>query len=387
MSGSPSPRPPKRILFVAAEAAFFVTHRLPLAIAAREAGYDVHVATPRGRLLERIHHHGFPWHEVVVHRKTRVWSELRSVPNLIRLYRGVRPDLVHHIAVKAVLYGTIAARIVRVPAVVNAMTGLGYAFDEQRARSLLGRAITLVFGRLLRHPRMRIIFQNVEDRELFMRRGWVAPEAAVLIRGSGVDTALFAPGDQDPETPPLVVFASRLLASKGVGEFVEAARAVKRSGRSARFAIVGEIDPDNPESITVEQLEQWRGDEAVEVWGRRDDMSEILRRSSLFVLPTYYREGVPKVLIEASSTGVAAITTDTPGCRDIVVNGETGLLVPPRDAHVLAAAIIELLDDPARRSAMGHRARKRVLSGFALERVMSATLDVYSELLGGSSAG
>jgi glycosyltransferase involved in cell wall biosynthesis len=368
----------ERILFVAAEAAFFVTHRLPLALAARERGYDVHVATPDGRLREAIAKHDLPWHRIVVKRKTHLLREAWAVPDLAALYRRLRPALVHHIALKPVLYGTIAARLARVPAVVNAVTGLGYAFDERRARTPIGMAVTFAFGRLLRHPRMRFIFQNAEDREVFVGRGWIAPEAAVLIRGSGVDPLQFAPPEHAPEGVPLVVLASRLLASKGVAEFVEAARRLRGQ---ALFAIVGEPDPDNPETITAAQLDAWRGEGAVETWGRRADMPAVLREASLFVLPTYYREGVPKALIEAAAAGLPAVTTDTPGCRDIVVDGETGLLVPPRDVDALTAAIRALLDDPPRRRAMGRAARERVLAHFTIEQVVEATFATYRALL------
>ncbi|HEX6087805.1 MAG TPA: glycosyltransferase family 4 protein [Thermoanaerobaculia bacterium] len=369
----------ERILFVAAEAAFFVTHRLPLALAARERGYDVHVATPDGRLREVIAQHDLPWHRIVVKRKTHLLREAWAVPDLVALYRRLRPALVHHIALKPVLYGTIAARLARVPAVVNAVAGLGYAFDERRARTPIGLAVTFAFGRMLRHPRMRFIFQNSEDREVFVGRGWIAPEAAVMIRGSGVDPSQFAPPAHAPEGAPLVVLASRLLASKGVGEFVEAARRLRGE---ARFAIVGEPDPDNPDTITAAQLEQWRGEGAVETWGRRADMPAVLREASLFVLPTYYREGVPKALIEAAAAGLPTVTTDTPGCRDIVVHDQTGLLVPPRDVDALTHAIGALLSDSPRRQAMGRAARERVLAHFTVEQVIEATLQTYGELLG-----
>jgi glycosyltransferase involved in cell wall biosynthesis len=369
----------ERLLFVAAEAAFFVTHRLPLALAARERGYDVHVATPEGRLQEVIAQHGLPWHRIVVRRKTHLLREAWAVPNLVALYRRVRPALVHHVALKPVLYGTIAARIARVPAVVNAVAGLGYAFDERRARTLMGRGVAFAFGRMLRHPHMRFIFQNEEDRDVFVGRGWIAPGAAVMIRGSGVDPSVFAPPAHPPEGAPLVVLASRLLASKGVAEFVEAARRLRGQ---ARFAVVGAPDPDNPETITAGQLEQWSAEGAVETWGRRADMPGVLREASLFVLPTYYREGVPKALIEAAATGLAAVTTDTAGCRDIVVHGQTGLLVPPRDVDVLTAAISRLLHDAALRRDMGHAARERVLAHFTIEQVVQSTMETYQALLG-----
>ena len=369
-----------RLVFVAAEAAFFVTHRLPLALAARERGFDVVVATPSGRLAEVIQQHGFEWHEVVVRRKTNVVREAWAVPDLYRLYRKVRPDIVHHIAIKAVLYGTFAARLARVPAVVNAVTGLGYAGDERRARSLLARALRFSFDQLLKHPRMRVIFQNVEDRDTFLQRGWIDPENAILIRGSGVDTNVYTPAQQRPDGPPLIILASRLLRSKGVAEFVEAARRIRARGIDARFAIVGEPDPDNPETITTADLESWRREGAVEVWGRRADMPGVLREASLFVLPTFYREGVPKALIEAAAAGLPAVTTDTAGCRDIVVDNVTGLLVPPRDVDALTHAIAELLEDPARREAMGRAARERVVNEFSLDHVIAQTMAVYESL-------
>lgn len=372
-----------RVLFVAAEAAFFVTHRLPLALAAREHGYDVHVATPDGRLREVIDRHGLPWHRIVVRRRTELLREAWAVPNLYSLYRRLRPALVHHIALKPVLYGTIAARFARVPAVVNAVAGLGYAFDARRSRTPIGLAVSFAFGRMLRHPRMRFIFQNADDRAVFVDRGWIPGDAAGLIRGSGVDPVVFAPAEGSPPGPPLVVLASRLLASKGIADFVEAARRLRMRGSEARFAIIGEPDPDNPETITAAQLAEWKAEGVVETWGRRTDMPDVLRQASLFVLPTYYREGVPKALIEAAATGLPSVTTDTPGCRDIVAGGETGLLISPRDIEALTAAIERLLSDTDLRERMGRAARERVLAHFTIDQVVRATLRTYETMLSG----
>jgi glycosyltransferase involved in cell wall biosynthesis len=376
---------PPRILFVATEAAFFVTHRLTIALRAREEGYDVHVATPVGRLQEVILANGLQWHRIRVSRRTRLVQEALAVVSLTRLYRRVRPDLVHHIAIKAVLYGTIAARIARVPAVVNAIAGLGYAFDPQRGRSLLGRAVRFAMGVALRHPNMTVIFQNVEDQRRFVDQGWIQASQARLIRGSGVDPSVFRPagGHVEPERL-LVVFASRLLRSKGVEDFVEAAR--RLAGNQARFAVVGDLDPDNPDSISEEDLEGWRSEGAVEVWGRRTDMPEVLRQTSIFVLPTYYLEGVPRALIEAASSAVPVVTTNTPGCRDIVQHGENGLLVPPRDVDALVTALRILLSDPRRREEMGRLGRIRVLEHFTLDGVVDQTTEIYRTMLARSTS-
>jgi len=326
-----------------------------------------------------IQRHGLRWHEIKLRRKPRLVRDALSLPDLIRLYASVRPDLVHHIALKAVVIGTVAARLAGVPAVVNAITGLGYAFDEHH-RYPFGPAVTSTFH-FMRHPHSRFIFQNVEDREIFLRHGWSNEAQAVIIRGSGVDPATFFPPTRGRSGRSLVVFASRLLRSKGVAEFVEAARRLKVLGFDARFAVIGDADPESEDSINSAEVESWREAGSVEVWGPRNDMPAIFREASLCVLPTYYREGVPKVLIEASASGIPSITTDTPGCRDIIVDGETGLLVPPRDVSALTDGIAALLRDPDRRRLMGERARERFLSHFTLDRVITATFGTYEALL------
>lgn len=370
-----------RVLFVASEAAFFVTHRLALALAARDAGFEVHVATPHGRLQESIEQHGLTWHPISLRRMPHPLRDAISFFGLLRLYRAVRPDLVHHIALKAVLVGTAAARAARIPTVVNAVTGLGYAFDERRATRLVGRTVSAACDLMLGHPRTRYIYQNIEDRDLFHRRGWSTLEQSVIIRGAGVDPALFFPPSTPRPAPPMVVLVSRLLTSKGVGEFVEAARAVRARGLDARFVLVGEPDSDSADSVTGADLARWTSDGAIEAWGYRNDVASILRDASLFVLPTYYREGVPKSLIEAAASGLASVATDAPGCRDIVAHGQTGLLVPSRDVDQLVNAIDTLLRDREQREAMGRRARKWFLAHFTLDRVVAETLRTYDELL------
>jgi glycosyltransferase involved in cell wall biosynthesis len=229
---------------------------------------------------------------------------------------------------------------------------------------------------------MRVIFQNEEDRSVFLDQSWISAEHAVLIRGSGVDVTKFVPSsDREKSSPPIILMASRLLASKGVAEFVEAARLLKSRNLSARFVLLGDRDPDNPETVSAGQLADWAAERCMEVWGRREDVATILRTASVFVLPTYYREGVPKALIEASAAGLPCVTTDTPGCRDIVAHNVTGLLVPARDSRALADAIAALLVDDGMRQRMGAAARERVLAHFSLDEVVRRTLAVYDELL------
>lgn len=372
----------RRLLFVVNHAGFFLSHRLPIALAAKEQGWDVHVATPPSKHSPLIARQ-FPWHPIAMSRSGRnPLSEAQCLISLIKLYRSLRPDLVHHVTTKPVLYGTIAARLTRVPAVVNALAGLGHLFVEGRGpaalfKHLLGSGYRLALG----HPNMRVIFQNEEDRAIFVSNHWIRAEESVMIPGSGVDQAVFHPPVEENSGPLMVVLASRMLETKGVAEFVEAAERLRASGSNARFVLVGEPDPDNPASVSLEQLREWNDRGVVEYWGRRDDMPEIFRRSALVVLPTYYREGVPKVLIEAAASAVPIVTTDMPGCRDVVIDGVNGRLIPPRDVDALAATMAELLADPALRRRMGNSGREHMVAHFSLSRVIESTLAVYGELL------
>jgi glycosyltransferase involved in cell wall biosynthesis len=372
-----------KILIVVNHAGFFLSHRLPIAVAAKARGWDVHIATPRSKHVPRIEAAGLRWHPIRLSRSgLNVFAELRTIFDLFRLYRSLRPDVVHHVTTKPVLYGTFAARLARIPAVVNALAGLGHVFYDSGANRLLRGLVLAAYSFALRHPNVRFIFQNDDDRDVFLRRRWVRSEAVTMIRGSGVDAERFAPAlrnrsDDRQQIPPTVILASRLLYTKGVPEFVEAARRLE--GR-ARFVVVGEPDPDNPGSIPLAQLQAWAGEGSVEYWGRREDMHEVLAAADVFCLPTYYREGVPKAVIEAASCGLPVVTTDTPGCRDIVRDGENGLLVPPRDVDALVRALDRLLADPALRRRMGDAGRARVLRDFSLPQVVDATLRIYEEL-------
>jgi glycosyltransferase involved in cell wall biosynthesis len=373
----------RKLLFVVNHAGFFLSHRLPIASAAMQRGWQVHVATPASKHVSSIQAAGLDWHEVRLTRSgTSPVGELRALGDLRRLYRDLRPDLVHHVTTKPVLWGTIAARTERVPAVVNALAGLGHL---SLAEDLFHRALRTVvragFRFSLRHPRMNVIFQNEEDRQAFTRGNILSPRQTVIIPGSGVDPEIFRPRTEGPHDPPVVMLPSRMLVSKGVGEFVEAARILRSESVRARFVLVGEPDPDNPASIGAATLDEWSRSGTVELWGRRSDMPAVYAEADIVCLPSY-REGMPKVLIEASSCGLPCISTDVPGCRDAVVDGETGLLVPARDRGVeIARAVRRLLEDPSLRRRMGEKGRARVLEHFSLARIVDLTLQVYEDVV------
>jgi glycosyltransferase involved in cell wall biosynthesis len=374
---------PKRILYVVNEGGFFISHRLPLAIAAAKQGYEVHVAIPvtsRDAALTsrddlRVHH-------VPLDRAGTRWStELRTLAALINLYRDVRPDVVHHVTVKPILYGSIAARMTGVPAVVNAVSGLGYLFLAKGTRATMRRrAVKWAYRRALNHSRQKTIFQNRDDADKFVAEGVVSPASVVLIRGSGVDLDQFRP---QPEPPgiPIVMLASRLLWDKGVGEFVRAARQLIGEGVAARFVLVGDIDV-NRSSVSGDQLNEWCESKVVEWWRYQSDMPATLAQASIVCLPSY-REGLPKVLIEAAASGRAIVTTDVPGCRDVVRHNDNGLLVPAGDSEALAGALKSLVDDPDTRHRMGVRGRARAEGEFGIDYVVESTLAVYCELLDG----
>jgi glycosyltransferase involved in cell wall biosynthesis len=372
----------RHILFVANRAEFFYSHRLPIAHAAQERGYEVHVASPEDPYVSDLKSHGVTWYELCLDGKSlNPFKEVQTLTDLIKLYRWVSPDLVHHIAFKGVLYGSIAARIARVPQAVNAFTGLGHLFSVDTIKIRLVRWVVLQALRFgLRHPNSLTIFQNPDNIDEFVERSVLERDRVRLIKGSGVDVNTFEPAPQ-PSNPPIVILASRLVWDKGVAEFVEAARLLKQEGLDGRFALVGKSDPLNPNAVPEDQLIAWDENGPVEWWGFQENMPSVFANAHVMCLPSYYREGVPKVLIEAAACERPIVTTDMPGCREIVHDGENGLLVPPKDATALAEALRKVLMSPARRRRMGARGRQIVQKEFSLEHVVRDTMSVYDELL------
>lgn len=369
-----------RLLFLVTEDWYFCSHRLPLACAARDAGFDVVVATRVTAHGERIRAAGLRLIPLGLRRSGRnPWRELMAIAEITRLYRAEKPDIVHHVALKPVLYGSLAARIAAIPSVVNALAGMGYVFTSGKLSArLLRPLVTLAFRLLLK--RGRIILQNPDDRAALLKAGVALPEQITLIRGSGVDTAHFTPVPEPDAAVPLVVLPARMLWDKGVGEFVVAAHMLRDEGLAARFMLAGERDPDNPAAIPAAQLETWRAAGIVEWHGRQEDMARLLAQSHIVCLPSY-REGLPKALLEAAASGRAIVATDVPGCREAVRHGINGLLVPARDAAALADALRRLLTDATLRREFGQRGREMAEKEFSVEKITAETLALYRELL------
>jgi glycosyltransferase involved in cell wall biosynthesis len=365
-----------KLLFVVTEDWYFISHRLPLAVAAQAAGFDVAVATRDGGKAEVIRSAGIRLIPFSLSR--RGGNPLREVMALWCLYRRETPDLVHHVALKPVMFGALAAWLARVPAQVNAVAGLGWLFTSSgRVVRLVRPALRWVLARLLNRPHSLTIVQNPEDRALLERSG-VSAARLRLIRGAGVDIQFFYPVSPPPE-PVCIVLVARMLWDKGVGEFVEAARRLTEAGVNARFVLVGDPDPANPASVPESTLRSWHGQHGVEWWGRREDMPTVLQAAHIACLPSFYGEGLPKSLLEAAACGLPIVTTDAPGCREIVRDGVNGLLVPVRDAPALAAALGKLIGDAELRRSMGEQSRARAETEFGLETVITQTLAVYRE--------
>lgn len=372
-----------RVIFVVNADWFFLSHRLPLAIAARNAGAEVMVVAGDTGNSGAIRDQGLEFVSLPISRSsTNPFRDARTLVFLLRLYRRFHPDLVHHVTVKPVIYGSLAARAVGGIAVVNAISGLAYTFSSDRLHArALRPLVTVLYRFAFRYKHGCAILQNPDDRDDLIRLGVLRPDQAVLIRGSGVNCSVFKP-TPEPDGIPVVMLPARMLREKGVEEFVQAAGMLLRSGHMARFVLVGDLDPANPGSIDPIQLEAWKREGPVECWGQRTDMANTLARANLVVLPSY-REGLPKVLVEAAACGRPIVTTDVPGCREIVRAGINGLLVTPRSAKALAEAIARLLLSPELRREFGRAGRKMAVDEFAEEIVVEKTLTLYRHLLRG----
>lgn len=377
---SEAPKRAPSLLYFVTEDWYFCSHRLPLAVAAKNRGFDVAVVTrvnQHGALIKKA---GIRLIPLSISRGSKnPLGEWRTLTALFFLLRSERPDILHNVALKPVLYGALIARLANIPGVVNALAGLGHIFAVKNRAGFIRRLVILAF-RLLLKGKGRIIVQNPDDLRLLENARATAPGQTVLIRGSGVDLERFLPSCEPPG-PPIVLLAARLLWDKGVGDFVEAAKQLKLRGINARFVLVGSPDFENHAAIPEAQLHTWLEEGLIEWWGQRPDMEKVLEASTLFCLPSYYGEGVPKVLLEAAASGRPIITTDMPGCREVVRDGVNGLLVPPKDPVALAGAIEALLKNKTLRAAMSQSSRETAVREFGVEDVIEKTLDLYQKML------
>lgn len=368
-----------KLLYLTTEDSTFWSHRLALAQRAQHEGVEVVIMTRWGGHCRRLEQEGFrviPWR--ISRKSLSPWRELNSAWDVFRAYRREKPDLVHHIALKPIVYGAIASWWYGIPA-VHSVTGLGPVFQGE---SLLFRLLRFGLRRLLAAAfgaaNCRVVFQNEADRSDLLKPGIVK---GAVVPGFGVDTERFAPSPES-DGEKMVVLPARMLWEKGVKEFVEASEELRRRGLKVRMVLVGSPDPENPGCIPDAQLAKWTDKGLVEWWGHRDDMPAVLRHAHVICLPSY-REGLPKVLAEAAASGRPIVATAAPGCSCVVADGVNGLLVPTKHPQALANALETLLGDQELRARMGRCGRERAVREFSEETITCQILAIYEELLAG----
>ena len=375
-----------KVIFLVTTDWYFISHRLTLALELKNRGYSVTVITGKGDRGTEIAAH---FHHVVINFNRSGMNPLTEFPTLLQIckhYRRLKPDIVHHIALKPVAYGSIAAKLTGIPRVINTIAGLGFSYIRSGLRtSLLRRMIWLTFRSGYQSGKTLTVFQNADDMRMFIRRRYTPEHESLLIKGSGVDTQKFQPASNPVNQVPVVLLPARMLWPKGVGVFVEAAKIVKSQGLQAKFQLAGPADPANKTAVPEAQLREWHRDGIVEWLGNCKNMAERFGSVDIVTLPSYYREGIPLVLLEAAASGKPLITTLMPGCKETVSEGYNGYLVTPNDAEALASSIVRLLKDPHLRTEMGHNSRKLALENFAMEKINQAYIEAYNQLLTPSS--
>jgi glycosyltransferase involved in cell wall biosynthesis len=369
----------KTLAMLVTEDWFFVSHFIKRAVAAKNAGWRVILLTRASGFEAQIQAAGIEVIAVPFDRKRlNPLAELAFSLRLSRIYREIKPDLVHHVALKPIIVGGIAARLAGVKAVLNAPVGMGFVFSSEKLLAkLLKPFVTTLLRLTLCPPNSRVVFENPDDLAAMLASRMIKPGSEILIRGAGVDMDEFSPVPEPAGTVRVILIA-RMIREKGIAVFVEAARILRGQ---ADFVLAGAPDPGNPNSVTEAELRAWETQGLVTWLGPRRDVADLLRGAHIACQPSTYREGLPKSALEAAACGRPLVTSDVPGCREAVIDGVTGFLVPPRDATALAAALKTLIDDPDLRARMGAAGRERTAREFADAVVCEKTLLVYDALM------
>lgn len=370
-----------KMLFTVTEDWAFCSHRIPTAFAARDAGYDVVVVARMRDHQSQIEALGFrtvAWN--IKRESLNPLHELSALIDLIRIYKRERPDVTYHVAIKAIMYGTIAAAMAHVAHTVNLFSGLGVVFISKRLKFRIIRALVTPVLRWALWPDFtRLQVQNKDDRALLNGLGISVPERTDIVPGSGINLEDFPQSPEPEGGTPKAVLVSRMLWDKGIGELVQAAKVLKQRGVALDIQLVGEPDPANPASIPKAQLIAWQDEGLVEWLGRREDVAEIISQSHIAVLPSY-REGIPRSLLEAAAIGRPLVAFDAPGCRDLVRDGENGILVPFKDANALASALEKLSLDACWRTRLGAQARRDVEATYATGPIQARLKTMFERL-------
>lgn len=379
--GPAEPLAGRRILLVVNKDWYFLSHRLPLAVSLRDAGAQVTIAAGATGRETEIMRHGFQFRPLAFDRGgINPFRELRTIADLYRVIRIEKPDIVHNIAIKATLYGSIAARLAGVKAIINTVTGLGFLFTATTGFGAALRWLVSPFFRLAcRAKKVHFIFFNDDDRDTFCQLGFTTEAASTVIPGSGVEIESCPPADPSRE-PPTIVMCARLLLDKGLRELVAAIRRLRSEGLTFRVIVAGERDSSNPRVVDAQELAGWIDEGLIEAPGFIKDTRSLLSNASIAVLPSY-REGMPLFLLEALAAGLPIVTTDVPGCRATVEPGVNGEIVPARDAAALASALRRLITLPAIRLHYGMASRELAQRKFEIGIVNAQTGAFYLDSL------
>ena len=369
----------KKLLYILAETEDFWVSRLPLAAAARDRGYEVHLAAPGAAGDKQLKKSGFTGHDLPPAQSGLSFSAaLRNILTIRSMLRALKPDIVHTITLKYSLLTGLAAGRSSETKLVYTIAGLGYLFsaEDMKARIMLG-ALLPFLKYVLRNPSAAVIFQNPDDMNTLVRKNFVREEKAFLVRGSGVDLQKFAPGGGEDSGPPVVLMPTRLVRDKGISVFIDMAKILEKRQIPARFQVAGGITDHNPLAITEEEMERMVADSPVEWLGKVSDMPALYQKAALIVYPSWYGEGIPRVLLEAAACGKAIVTTDHPGCREAVAHNDNGLLIPVKNAEAAADAVEFLLKNPDHRKKMSAAGRIRAEREFGISGVVEKILKLY----------
>lgn len=360
---------------------FLISHRMVIAMAAQKAGWDVTVITADTGRLKEIEAVGLKTINLPMSRSGKnILQELTTFGFLYKLYRREKPDVVHHVGIKTILWGTLAAKFAKVHGVVNAVSGLG-GFFAKKNQSMMAKLLPIVLRYSHHRNNLNVIFQNIEDKQLFLEHRIIQEAQARYIKGSGVNLKDYSYTPEPKDGKIIILLTARMIVEKGVFILTDAAEKLRKEYENkAEFWIVGGLD-DHPDAITKEQLNAVCDGKYIKWLGRREHVKELLQQCHLFAFPSYYMEGLPKSLIEACAIGRPIVTTDNIGCRDVVTDGMNGYLVPIKDSDALAEKIKALIDHPEWRLQMGMASRRVAEENFSVDSVVEKHLAIYNELV------
>lgn len=363
---------------------FFISHRLPIALKALQQGFHVVIACHFTTHREQLESMGFETYEIPFSRSgVGLLSEMKTLLKVRQVISLTRPNIIHSITIKPVIYsGLMRKTLFRKSAMVSAISGLGYVFTSPTLHArLIKLTVSLLYKISLSGKRKIVIFQNTSDENILSNIVGLTRDDKVLIKGSGADLNVYNYKPEMDDCSVKVSMACRLLKDKGVYEYIEAAKLVKEKFPGVDFLLIGTPDIENPNSVMLHEIEKWANDGIVKYLGHRTDIAEIFSQSNIVCLPSFYGEGVPKVLIEAAACGRAIVTTNNPGCKDAIIHGQTGLCVPIKDSQALAGAIISLIEQPELRRKMGIAARDFAEQEFDVNSVVDKHMSIYNRLI------